>query len=111
VKGPSVMDWPFLLIQIIPNFMNGKLEHEIFSKLDDNKLLNTALKHTGISKRTVNALFKCNIKTVYDLLNYLPDDDMTFVPGIGKKSIEEISKFLDSKGINWLKYSHYWLSC
>lgn len=79
---------------------------EYFKKIKEEiKLFNTSLKHPTICKKTANILYKVNIKTIGNLLNYTPDDDMTFISGIGMKSIKELTDFLKTKGINWKEYS------
>jgi len=70
--------------------------------------IQTPLKDTDLSKSTINILERNRINCIRDLLNYPPDDDITFIDGIGKKRIAEITEMLKTKGIDWKKRSYQW---
>ena len=54
-----------------------------------------SLKGLGLSNRIINALKNSNINYVWDLIAY-PASDLIAVPGLGKKSVEEINDKLNN---------------
>ena len=60
----------------------------------------TSIEELGLSTRVLNSLTEAGIDTVQDMLNKLAEgtEEMLSIPGLGKKSLDEIQEALRAQG-------------
>ena len=104
--GPRV-DYERLIMEIWTNggveakeatFISSNILGKFFSFLSEEKAsLNIPIPKVGFSTRVSNLLLSKDIKTLDSLLK-LSQKDLTSIPNIGEKAVEEIKKVLKKKG-------------
>ena len=78
-----------------------EIQSELEKKQDESSPLNLAVEEMSLGTRAERALTEANVVTVGDIMQLLEqsDDALLALPGVGRKAIIDIKRFLRAEGL------------
>jgi large subunit ribosomal protein L31 len=78
-----------------------EIQTELEKKQDDSSPLNLSVEEMSLGTRAERALTEANVVTVGDIMQLLEqgDDALLALPGIGRKAVIDIKRFLRAEGL------------
>jgi large subunit ribosomal protein L31 len=78
-----------------------EIQTELEKKLDESSPLNLSVEEMSLGTRAERALAEANVVTVGDILQLLEqgDDALLALPGVGRKAVIDIKRFLRAEGL------------